>query len=510
MIHHSIWNDVCQQPTLAATYGHYGTLVSDSTTKLQQCVQETLTVLNDRAIGLMRCANFDAALRDAAAMQELAPLSALGYLCAANIYSQQGRQQAVIRICNKALSVVHNRDPDYIKLQRAKVHAKQRAAIRLDIISRLPLDVVVHVLFPMIMDHEELLDSIKLGPYLNVSKAWRDFVVQTSGGLHFKLNGENRVSQVHRFARYTRSLHLPFYRHGNWLSDLLSSGKLCSLKEIKIERLGRAIDVDHLVSSLQSVSNTLTHFSIQDSFSERIAEFPNWSSPIQPFHIATILINCPNLIFLDIDHEYNADFSTVPTTITWPRLTTLRLCNDEIDISNDIFLGILKRFPSLKELTLQACTGIQPMVMIQRYCPSLRDLKITTTDTISSSGQFEQQQQQEQHHDQRIEGGLETLALMDRSNNNSDPMEICHMLKQHHRTLVHLDLSSDYADDNDVDIYDLEYPCLKRSVLHALVKAMLALVGGYWKRRHYLKSWALLHLPLDPVQYFVVYDPHAV
>ncbi|KAI7881277.1 hypothetical protein K492DRAFT_194502 [Lichtheimia hyalospora FSU 10163] len=173
--HDSFWTDACQQPTLATSYQHYATLVSDSTTQLKQCIRHIFNSLSNRAIGLTLCANFDVALP-------------LGFLRESNVYSEQGNQRAVIDICNKGLKVVDKHDPDYAKLQQAKVNAEQRVSKRIDFISQLSLEILVTTLMPMLMaDNGGAMDSITLCSYLDVCKIWRDRVDQPcDGGFHFK------------------------------------------------------------------------------------------------------------------------------------------------------------------------------------------------------------------------------------------------------------------------------------------------------------------------------------
>ena len=238
-LHDSVWNHACQQPTLTTSYQHYAKLVSDSTTQLKQCIQDMFNTLNNRAIGLTLCANFDAALRDASAMQQLSPSSALGYLREANIYSEQGKQRAVIDICNKGLKVVDKHDPDYAKLQEAKVNAEQRVTKRIDFISQLPLEILVTTLIPMLMaDNGEAMDSITLCSYLDVCKIWRDRVYQAcEGGFHIKVDDEKSITckQVMRFAQYTRALRIEPYSKGKRTPDLLWNANLRSLQEITID-----------------------------------------------------------------------------------------------------------------------------------------------------------------------------------------------------------------------------------------------------------------------------------
>lgn len=230
--------------------------------------------------------------------------------------------------------------------------------------------------------------------------------------------------------------------------------------------LNQTIDVDQLVSSLKSIGNTLTHLTI--SRSKSIPDVPGedesftlFSPPEPPLHVAGIVINCPNLVTLDVGYRFDTDFKYVPPTMTWPKLTTLSLDHYDGITFNGQFLEILKRFPSLEKLKLNPCTDLQPMTMIHRYFPSMKDLKLTTKLRRSSRARARYEQQQ--HEDQWMnEGsGLEKLSISEEYTSHDTWMDMCPMLKQHHNTLVLLQLDLGYAGNNDDDLFNLEYPCLK-------------------------------------------------
>ncbi|KAJ8652393.1 hypothetical protein O0I10_011973 [Lichtheimia ornata] len=486
---HSIWNDVCQQPTLTATRPQYTNRVSDSTTQLQQSIQNVLHVLDDRAIVLTLSADSATALRDAAAMREISPLSPLGYLREAAIHSEQGRQQAVIDICNEGLSVVDINDPGYSKLQQAKSDAMQRDNCRIDFISQLPLDVVTHILLPMLMHDADdgTSNPLKLCPYLDVSQTWFDRVLQAGGGaFRFNIYDEDSSNQVTRFAQHTKAACMNYYYQGNWQSEFLRDANLCSLRELKIEDLNQTTNVDQLVSSLKYVSNTLTHLTITRSRS--IPSLPGqdegftvFAPPEPPLHVAGIMINCPNLETLDVGYRFDTDFKYVPPTKTWPKLTTLRLDHYDGITFNGQFLEILRRFPSLKTFSLNPCTETQYMTMIQRYCPSMRDLQLTTKLRRSPS----RARNEQQHEDQWMNeggGGLERISISEENNSYYVTwMDMCPMLKQHHNTLVHLHMNLSYGSIKDRELFNLEYPCLKTLILqgYSLPKAYF----GWWIMR---------------------------
>ncbi|KAJ8652398.1 hypothetical protein O0I10_011978 [Lichtheimia ornata] len=480
---HSIWNDVCQQPTLAANHQHYEKHVSDSTAQLQQCISNILALLDDRASVLTRCVNFAAALRDATAMQEISPMSPLGYLRAATIYSEQGKQQDAITSCYKGLNALDINDPGYSKLEETRLVATQRTARRIDFISQLPLDIVLHVLFPMLMgdDNDDgVYDDWDLCPYLDVSRMWFERLFQAcSGEFHFKLNTNRPSNRITRYAQHTMTLRINSYSLGNWYSDFLRDANLCSLWEIKITGLHAIKDVDYFVSSLKSVGNTLTQLTIMSRpsrpFAPRSYFTDTANEPQPPLRIADILINCPHLVTLHITYRFDIDFSAVPLTKTWPQLTMLFLSHRNSDISNGQFVAMLKRLPSLYKLVLYPCIETQPMTTIQRYCPSMRELELVTKRTESSPARLEHQ-----HDDQWIhEGaGLKRITLLEDTQQHDAWIDMSETLKQHHNTLVHLRLRLDYAGNNDHEIFSLEYPCLK--ALNLQINNLNNVCFGWW------------------------------
>lgn len=127
-------HDLYQQPTLIAPSEKYKQLVDESTAQLVQFSQCMLSTLDRRSMGLTKCASYESALCDASFMQQLSSSSAVGYLRAATIYSEQGKH--VIGVCNQALSVVGSNDPGYGTLLQVRLDAQQRVNKRIDFITQ--------------------------------------------------------------------------------------------------------------------------------------------------------------------------------------------------------------------------------------------------------------------------------------------------------------------------------------------------------------------------------------
>ncbi|CDH57650.1 predicted protein [Lichtheimia corymbifera JMRC:FSU:9682] len=186
--------DLCSQPTQAVSTEKYAKLVCDSTIQLHQPLQLILSTLDRRAMALTKLANFESALRDAKVMQQLSPSSALGYIRAATIYSEQRKQRHVIDICNKGLMTVEPSDMHYDELRRTKSDAEQHEAKGMDFVRQLPFDIVTTTLIPLFVDTSPL-DPLKPCSYLHVSNLWRDYILQCSDGLCFKTTYNQEVQE---------------------------------------------------------------------------------------------------------------------------------------------------------------------------------------------------------------------------------------------------------------------------------------------------------------------------
>ncbi|KAI7875493.1 hypothetical protein K492DRAFT_210898 [Lichtheimia hyalospora FSU 10163] len=236
---HSICNKVRQQPPLNPTSPKsYEQLVDDATQQLHQSSESILLPLDQRVMGLAKCANFDVALDDASAMQQISPSSALGYLRAAMICSEQGKQRHVIDICDQGLKNVDPKDPHYDSLQRTKADAEQRDNKCIDFISQLPADIVVTKLIPLLMQ-DNMMNAFKPHPYMSISNLWRDRIIQCFGGLRIMVDqpydrNRDRYSQVAQLSQHTESMYIVWSSQGTWFSDLLCDNDFGSLRKLII------------------------------------------------------------------------------------------------------------------------------------------------------------------------------------------------------------------------------------------------------------------------------------
>ncbi|CDS06429.1 hypothetical protein LRAMOSA08957 [Lichtheimia ramosa] len=366
MFHHLLQHFL-QQPTLTAPTEKYKKLAYDSTAELVQSIQCILPALDRRAMALSKCASYDAALGHVDVMQQLSPSSAVGYLRAASIYSEQGKQRHAIDICNQALSIVDSDDVHYATLQRLKMDADQQQAKCIDFISQLPLDVVITTLIPMLMEHNSLHPSDPC-EYLYVSNQWRDRIVQCWGGFKFRIHHEDSVimsecQQLFDFSQYATSLHIYKYSTGTWLPDLFRDHNFASLRKIHIQCL-TAYKINHFISALKLVSNTVTHLDIDLDDRLRLS-------------LSNVLLTCPNLVSLDMANPSDIDLSEIPTM---PKLETLLISYAQEEITSDRIKEVCQRFPSLKKLELGPCLDIESALVVSDYCPSMKHLGIVMLD----------------------------------------------------------------------------------------------------------------------------------
>ncbi|CDH57646.1 predicted protein [Lichtheimia corymbifera JMRC:FSU:9682] len=435
----SIWTDLCKQPTQPVSTEKYTKLVYNSTTRLHQPVQSILSALDQRANALTKLANFESALRDANVMQQLSPSSALGYIRAATIYSEQGKQRQVIEICNQGLSMVDTMDTHYATLQRAKMDAEERQNTRIDLMSQLPLDIITTALVPMFMDRYLRWD--RPCPYLYVCKLWRDRIFQCFNGPEFDMvyQGDD-LSKVRLFAPYIKKLEVDEYSEGTWLGDLLHNNDFCSLKELEIGEVSSNC-VNHLVSSLKSVSNTLTHFTIEDDGETTL--------PIED-----ILVNCSNLVSLEISLTYSPSISSLPTT-TWPKITTFNIFTTaRAMITCDEIRAIGKGFPSLKKLEFSQCEDMETTRIVMDYYPWMSNLRLSKVGAgcyivFNDDG----------HRCNEV--GITRLDVTVHPGVH-DPWEnVTYILRQHHTTLEFISYNANVPNEPE-EIYSIKYVRLKK------------------------------------------------
>ncbi|KAJ8652404.1 hypothetical protein O0I10_011984 [Lichtheimia ornata] len=354
------WSGLLKNTNLTAEHGNDGNHIAMATETLKQAAHQFAQVLNERARLFANSAQFDTALRDAAAIRALLPGSGLGYLCTGDVHCQQGRYAAAISIYDQGLEAAPESDPYYQQLQQQRMTAVSNNSKRVDFISRLPLDIVITNIVPR-MERPVYLDSIVLYEPLYVSRTWQARFLQRPNGLDFDfgqdgINLKRDHDQLVRFAPYVRSLSGSLY-DDNCLDDLLSRAHFSNLKRLVL--YCDAPPHRALIKGLQLIGDSLTHLVIE-------------GSPID-VGLHGILESCPNLVSLDVERVEAAMSS--PVSSRYPKITHLAL--DDLPDgppSQDDVIDILSRLPSLLSFQITPMPGSGVLTILHEHCPYLQKL----------------------------------------------------------------------------------------------------------------------------------------
>ena len=168
--------------------------MTDLTRRHQQCIQEQLNHLDNRARALASCAQFESALRIATTMQ-MVPSSVAGYLCAGHVYSMQGRQKAAIDIYDQGLASVPLSSPSRQQLVEARYAAQEQDSTVIDFIKELHGDIVENIA-PRILSDK--IAPSEIHEYLGVSHVWHEKLLLCVQDLHVQ-NTEDDDDNVDLF-----------------------------------------------------------------------------------------------------------------------------------------------------------------------------------------------------------------------------------------------------------------------------------------------------------------------
>ncbi|KAI7874113.1 hypothetical protein K492DRAFT_200217 [Lichtheimia hyalospora FSU 10163] len=306
---------------------------------------------------------------------------------------------------------------------------------RIDFISQLPAELAMRKLIPMLMDNDRLDPSVPC-PYLYVSKLWRDRIIQSLDGLRFSIcwqQEDQRCSELVQFAQHTKTLSIDCYEE--WMSDLLRDNDFSSLEKITINDISDEHS-DGFVSSMKSIS-TLTHVSLK---------FGSISIP-------NLVLTCPHRQSLKMREPKHVDSYPLPTT-SWSSITTLSLTAVASEISYDDVYAICKAFPYLKKLDLSPCTDIQSVLIVPEYYPSMKSLVLLIYEEGIGFIYSDQGQPCE-------EQGITDIAIESEYEYSVTSEDWISLLKQHQRTLVHLEWNS-WLDNNEDALYHIPFPRLKK------------------------------------------------
>ncbi|KAJ8652397.1 hypothetical protein O0I10_011977 [Lichtheimia ornata] len=381
------WSELLKNTNLTAQHGNDGNRIATATETLQQAVHHFAKVLNDRAKLLANSAQFDAALRDAAAIRALLPRSGIGYLTTGDVYCQQGHHAAAITIYDQGLEAVPESDPCHQQLQQQRMTAIANNNKRIDFISRLPLDIVVTNIIPRVQC--QVYCDI-LSEYLYVSRAWQERFLKQPNGLYYYFGSENHRSyqqanefwhhlfsnkedtfkmgypQLGPFAPYIQSLRVPM---GDiLLDDLFSRVHFSNLRVLDIH-CHYSTPRGPILSGLQMVASTLTRLEIVDGYCLGLRD---------------ILESCPNLVSLTTD-GVNA---TMPLSTSYPKMKHLSIHRlSRTPLAYDTVANLLSRLPSLLSFDITPMPDSRLLTILYDHCPYLQRLNFGGRSFSSSNAE---------------------------------------------------------------------------------------------------------------------------
>ncbi|KAI7875022.1 hypothetical protein K492DRAFT_211184 [Lichtheimia hyalospora FSU 10163] len=341
---------------LTITSGTWATVNTDSTRRLQQCIQEQLKHLDNRARALASCAQFESALRDATTMQQLVPSSVAGYLCAGHVYSMQGRQKASIDIYDQGLASVRLSNPSRQQLVEAQYAAQEQDSTVIDFIKELHGDIVENIASRILSGK---IAPSEIREYLGVSRVWGEKLLLCVQDLHVQSTeddgSDNDVDLFEQLAPYCTTFTL---------SDSCGYPIFKSKAQFQ-SPYGTLVPQDkwYPKPAFGSVASLLTHLTIEKS------DFY--------YSLGDILNLCPNLLFLQTN-EIVGDMSTAPEC--YPQLKTLayNMCIDTADIYE-----ITKRLPGLESFLMNPVLTSTDLETAQDNCPKLKFIEYNGTATCS-------------------------------------------------------------------------------------------------------------------------------
>ncbi|KAI7874033.1 hypothetical protein K492DRAFT_211813 [Lichtheimia hyalospora FSU 10163] len=379
----SKWDKLCHHRNIRVEYGDHASIITESTCAIQQTIQQLLQQLNNRAMSLTACVQYDLALEDAAMMREIAPWSSLGYLRACDVYASQCRQWAVVDMCTQGLVAVAKEDPGYHKLEAHQTEAKDTSSKRVDFISKLPFDVVICNIIPRIMKIIMPFDSMVPSPLFYVSRTWHERILQTPDGLAFHASStdiDNSTlghDQLLRFAPYVTRLdvlgkalalryfepHLP----GSFLSNIFARAdfKRLTTLNLKVDIYSEMIVPARLRDALAILGSTLKHLSIVKTESHSLQDG-------YPIILNDVIRCCSNLVSLTIE---NIRIMTTAILIHKQyKLRHFKFFQGTSFPTKEQVIDMLSLFPSLTSLALNLSLGPTTLAEIHKCCPLLEQL----------------------------------------------------------------------------------------------------------------------------------------
>ncbi|CDH60996.1 predicted protein [Lichtheimia corymbifera JMRC:FSU:9682] len=299
-----------------------------------------MTKLNERSAALANGGNFDLALSDADAIRFIDLACSLGYLKAGSIYQQQGRQREAIAMYEKGLRLVPSSDACYTTLQMRQAEAVNAENKCVDFISRLPLEIAVSVIIPLVF-HNHCLEADVPCPYLYVSRIWPQRALQCNS-LSFIIfcqytDPPVQFQELERFGEHVKVLWIEFERtmYDEDPLFILHDYDFPSLPHLTISYYG--YEDSDVISALQFIQRTLTHL--------KLLTGDNYTPEI---HLGRVLDVCSNLVSLQLSTSIIHHL-----TVQYPKLTHLTMeTGSDSPFPYDTMMNLLSHMPSLVFLDL--------------------------------------------------------------------------------------------------------------------------------------------------------------
>ncbi|KAJ8652714.1 hypothetical protein O0I10_011659 [Lichtheimia ornata] len=353
------WSELLKPTITTAQHDNDDNRIAMATETLKQAARRFVEVLNERARLLAKSAQFETALRDAAAIRAILPESGLGYLCNGDIYGQQGHYNEAIAIYDQGLEAVPHSDPYYQQLQQNRMEAVINNNKRVDFISRLPLDIVITNIIPRM--EPAYLDPDVLYEPLYVSRTWQERILQQPKGLKFQFRRavvtfKNGHAQLIRFAPYVQTLSASLL--DVHLDDLFSRAHFSNLKELEVFSPHGSTPRLPLIHGLQIIADSLTHLAVY--------QCPG-------LELGDLLQTCPNLVSLK---TMRVD-AIRPLSSSYPKIKLLEL-DERLDQTHthDHMVDVLSRFPSLRMLKISPMPATTILPILHKHCPYLQAVSL--------------------------------------------------------------------------------------------------------------------------------------
>lgn len=197
----------------------------------EQLGKTLIRLLQIRVENLIAVGRLSEALEDTSIMRQLRPASPLGYLFEADILSSmQGLQEAALSIIDHGIHTASKANSNYLKLLESKNRIREKQHLRIDLIKKLPIDIVRKRIAPL------LLTSSMKDEVINVSSIWQQRFAPVFG-MHVEIRDAQDWTTGHRRiiegAPWIKSLSLKHCQQSPY--TLLQRREFRSLEKLRIQ-----------------------------------------------------------------------------------------------------------------------------------------------------------------------------------------------------------------------------------------------------------------------------------